>query len=441
MNTATETRLAGGTSAVFRSESMVKLMATVERIARHEAAVLIVGETGVGKELIAQAIHQHSPRRDKPFVDVNCAAFPEHLVESELFGYEKGAFSGADSTKPGLFEMADRGTLFLDEIGELDAKVQAKLLRVLDGAPYYRLGGSRKVEVNVRVIAATNRKLEEEVKAGKFRDDLYHRIAQTLLSVPPLRERPDDIVLLAEHFLHKHVPHGTFSPEAAEALQSYPWFGNVRELRNVILNVGMAAKPGTKTIQARELPVSIFSPAETPPTAGFKGDLRDMERQMIFQALELNEGSQVRTAAQLGISTRTLRRKLEKFRKASDRAGKSAQTARGSDRQLQRYFRVDIALPVYVRQASREIQATTTNISLGGMAVRGAEELESGTDMELLFSLPGHDSPIETKATLAWTSPGGHAGLSFVEMHPVVQQQLHAWMVERSRPQLPDQLQ
>src|SRR5262249_19750928 len=160
-------------------------MAMVERVARHDAAVLIVGETGSGKELVARAIHQHSLRCAEPFIDVNCAALPEHLVESGLFGYEKGAFSGAESTKPGLFELADTGTLCLDEIGELVAKVQANLLRFLDGVPYYRLGGHKKVAVRVRIIAATNRQLEEEIRSGKFRRDLYHRLTQFQLNVPP----------------------------------------------------------------------------------------------------------------------------------------------------------------------------------------------------------------------------------------------------------------
>src|SRR5437867_8412631 len=187
MKPAAEMQLVDGTTAVVRSEIMRKLMAMVERVAQQDAAVMMVCETSSGKEMVAKAIHQHSLRCGKPFVDVNCAALPEHLVESELFGYEKGAFSGADVTKPGLFEMSDQGTLLLDEIGELDGKVQAKLLRVLDGVAYYRLGGSRKVAVNVRVIAATNRDLELEVQAGKFRRDLYHRLTQFQLQVPPLR--------------------------------------------------------------------------------------------------------------------------------------------------------------------------------------------------------------------------------------------------------------
>src|SRR5216110_1613044 len=174
-----------GVPAIVHSPALQRLMATAERVAKTNASVLITGETGSGKEIIARAIHHFSLRCNKPLIDVNCGALPEHLVESELFGYEKGAFSGADVTKPGLFEMADQGTLLLDEVGELDAKVQAKLLRVLDGVAYYRLGGSRKVNVSVRVIAATNRNLEEDVKAGKFRRDLFHRLAQFQLQVPP----------------------------------------------------------------------------------------------------------------------------------------------------------------------------------------------------------------------------------------------------------------
>src|SRR6202049_3751477 len=192
-----------GMPAVVRSKAMETLLALVERGAPTNATVLITGETGSGKELIARAVHHYSLRHSKPWVDVNCAALPEHLMESELFGYEKGAFSGADSTKPGLFELANTGTLFLDEIGELDRKMQVKLLRVLDGAPYYRLGGTRKVSVDVRIIAATNQDLEEMVRNGRFRNDLFHRLGQIAITVPPLRERREDIVPIAEYFLQQ----------------------------------------------------------------------------------------------------------------------------------------------------------------------------------------------------------------------------------------------
>src|SRR2546426_5996154 len=189
-----------GMPAMVRSTAMKDLLSLVERVAHTNATVLITGETGSGKELVARALHHYSLRHAKPWVDFNCAALPEHLMESELFGYEKGAFSGADSTKPGLFELANMGTLFLDEIGELDRKMQVKLLRVLDGTPYYRLGGVRKISVDVRVLSATNLNLEEAVQEGKFRSDLYHRLTQIHLKVPPLRDRPDDVTALAELF-------------------------------------------------------------------------------------------------------------------------------------------------------------------------------------------------------------------------------------------------
>src|SRR5580704_17392306 len=189
-----------GMPAVVKSKPMLDLLAIVERVARKTATVLITGETESGKEVIARALHHYSLRHSKPWVDVNCSALPEHLMESELFGYEKGAFSGADSTKQGLFELANTGTLFLDEIGELGHKMQVKLLRVLDGTPYYRLGGVRKISVDVRVVSATNLNLEEAVREGKFRSDLYHRLTQIHLQLPPLRERPEDVAALAQLF-------------------------------------------------------------------------------------------------------------------------------------------------------------------------------------------------------------------------------------------------
>jgi transcriptional regulator with PAS, ATPase and Fis domain len=190
-----------GTEFLIASPIMHKFMGMVDRVAGHTETVLVTGETGTGKELVARTIHGSSYRHKKALIDINCAALPEHLVESELFGYEKGAFSGADSSKPGLFELADKSTIFLDEIGELQPQIQVKLLRVLDGAPYYRLGGNRKITVDVRVVAATNQDLELAVKEGRFRKDLFHRLGQFQLRVPPLRERPEDIAVLARHFL------------------------------------------------------------------------------------------------------------------------------------------------------------------------------------------------------------------------------------------------
>src|SRR5579884_1603140 len=195
-----------GMAVVVASQAMHEILDLVRRVAQTNVTVLIGGESGSGKELVARALHHYSLRATRPWVDVSCAALPDNLIESELFGYEKGAFSGADSPKPGLFELAHQGTLFLDEIGELEPRMQVKLLRVLDGVPYYRLGGTRKVTVDVRLIAATNQDLEAMVESGRFRNDLFHRISQITITVPPLRERREDIVPLAEYFLHQQNP-------------------------------------------------------------------------------------------------------------------------------------------------------------------------------------------------------------------------------------------
>ncbi len=431
MKPSADLQFGDGTIAVVRSEIMRHVMSMVERVAQHDAAILIVGETGCGKEVVAKAIHQHSLRCNKSFVDVNCAALPEHLVESELFGYEKGAFSGADSTKPGLFELANDGTLLLDEIGELDGKVQAKLLRVLDGVPYYRLGGSRKVAVNVRVIAATNRDLEAEVQAGKFRRDLYHRLTQFQLVVPPLRERWDDVVALAEHFLHQQSATAKFTPDALQALMRYNWPGNIRELKNVIFKTAVQMKPGAKEIRTSDLPAAICGMIDAIAPASFQGNLEDMERQMIMQALSRSGGNQVKAAQQLGISGRTLRRKLAKYRREDHEAG--LQPAGTSGAQQQRYFRVTVAIPVRLQLDGEEITATSVNISSGGLAVQCPITLAHGSSMDISFTLPESESPIEAKAKLAWSGPEGLAGLSIVEIHPALERELQQWLVEKAR--------
>src|SRR6202167_820264 len=230
-----------GMTAIIASEPMRHLMNRVERAARSSASVLITGESGSGKEVGARARHLFSPRSHRPWVDLSCAALPEHLLESELFGYDRGAFSGADHAKPGLFEMAHQGTLFLDEIGELDPKMQVKLLRVLDGVPYYRLGGVKKVSADVRIVAATNQDLERLVSEGRFRNDLYHRLSQFTLKVPPLRDRVEDIAPLARHILWQHDRDLKLTNRAVHALESHSWPGNIRELRNVVIKAAVMA--------------------------------------------------------------------------------------------------------------------------------------------------------------------------------------------------------
>jgi DNA-binding NtrC family response regulator len=222
-----------GVPAVFASEVMQKLVALVEKVAVTNATILITGESGSGKEIVARAVHHYSLRSSKSWVDLNCAALPENLLESELFGHEKGAFSGADICKPGLFELADQGTLFLDEIGDLDPRMQVKLLRVLDGASYYRVGGVKKVTVDVRLIAATNQDLSAAVREGRFRSDLYHRLSQIPICVPPLRERRDDIVPLAQHYLahEKSGFHSRICRRALRSARSHPVCNSSRRFR------------------------------------------------------------------------------------------------------------------------------------------------------------------------------------------------------------------
>ncbi len=295
-----------GMTAVVSSPVMRQLMQRVMKVATSNAAVLITGETGSGKELVARAIHHHSLRCSRPWVDVNCAALPDYLLESELFGYERGAFSGAVSQKPGLFEVANGGTLFLDEIGELDLKLQVKLLRVLDGLPYYRLGGTRKVTADVRIVAATNANLEEAVEKGTLRRDLYHRLDQLRLRVPPLRERPEDIVALSRHFLSLEAPGLHFSERALFELCSYSWPGNVRELRNAVIKAALAADGDE--IDDVGLPAEIRSGAKS--LAGGR-TLDQMEQEAILKALSETGGRQASAALLLGISRRTLIRKLK----------------------------------------------------------------------------------------------------------------------------------
>lgn len=299
-----------GMPAVIASPEMRRLLDVVMRIAPTNASALITGETGTGKELIARSIHHYSRRSGKPWVDINCAALPHQLLESELFGHEKGAFSGADAMKPGMFEMASGGTLFLDEIGELDLGMQVKLLRALDGSAYYRLGGTRKVKVDVRIVAATNVDLAAAVERGHFRRDLFHRLEQVRLEVPPLRSRPGDVRALAIYFLSLEAPRLRFSPACLSVLERYSWPGNVRELRNTIVRAAYMAHGDE--ILASELPDGVR--ALPPQSNSVPASMEALEQQAIYKALTEAGGNQDRAARILGISRRTLIRRLKSYR-------------------------------------------------------------------------------------------------------------------------------
>ncbi|HET9839553.1 MAG TPA: sigma 54-interacting transcriptional regulator [Candidatus Angelobacter sp.] len=405
---------------VVRSDALKRIMKLVEQVACHPEAVLIVGETGTGKEMIARSIHSHSMRCHKPWIDVNCAAIPEHLVESELFGYEKGAFSGADAQKIGFFEMADGGTLFLDEIGDLDPRVQVKLLRVLDGAPYYRLGGSKKVTVDVRLVAATNQNLDELVSAGRFRSDLYHRLAQFKLEVPPLRERAEDLLGIAERILHEHYPDSRFTQDAVSALLSYEWPGNVRELRNCLFRAVMLAKNAPVELTAADLKLNKVVP---PPNGKnpLNRDLDELEKQIVFDALERNGGNQGKAAQALGISRRTLLRKLKVYRESDPAAAASL----GAEQQA--YYRKQTSMPVRLRVGDEWMPATLMNISLGGAAVSIHKILSQGTPVTISLTIPETNIEAELSGRVAWANSEGHHGIQFGDVHTELHTHLQRW--------------
>jgi transcriptional regulator with PAS, ATPase and Fis domain len=405
---------------VARSDVLKRVLALAEQVSRHPAAVLIVGETGTGKEMIARAIHGHSLRCNNAWIDVNCAAIPEHLVESELFGYEKGAFSGADAMKPGLFELADKGTLLLDEIGDLDMRIQVKLLRVLDGVPYYRLGGSRKVVVDVRVVAATNQDLEELVRAGRFRRDLYHRLAQFKLEIPPLRERPEDLIGIAERLLHTHYPGSCFAKDAIAAMLKYRWPGNVRELKNAIFHAVMCAADPKTQITASDLRLPEAGPVNG--QVALDGDLSQVERQMIFQALEKFEGHQGKAAQALGISRRTLIRKLKVYRESDSAAG------RDSAAEQERYYRAQMQLPVKLKYAGQVQDATLLNISVGGAAIASEEPLDFGMPASISFAIPATGIEAELAGRIAWSNSDGQHGIQFTEIPEGIRSSLAKWL-------------
>jgi two-component system response regulator HydG len=307
---------------VGRSEPMRKVLEQIRKVAATDATVLVLGESGTGKELVARALHDASPRRDRPFVSVSCAAIPEGLLESELFGHERGAFTGAIRRKLGRFELAHEGTLFLDEVGEIPPATQVKLLRVLQERCFERVGGEETVEVDVRVVSATNRDLAAAVREGRFREDLYYRLDVVSIALPPLRERPGDVDELAAHFLSKLAPRlgravTGFAPEALECLRRHAWPGNVRELENVLEQALVFADGDL--VRALDLPEALRrapSPGALPVPAGDRSlteILEDLERQLILAAYERAKGVKAETARLLGIKPSALYYKLEKY--------------------------------------------------------------------------------------------------------------------------------
>ena len=315
-------------SIVGAAPAMLDVYKMVARVAPTMSTVLVVGESGTGKELVARAIHTHSPRAQGPFVAVNCTALTESLLESELFGHAKGAFTGAVASKRGIFEEAQGGTVFLDEIGDVGAKMQAQLLRVLQEGEIRRVGGSEPIKVDVRVVAATNKELEEEVKAGRFREDLYFRINVVTIRLPPLRERPSDIPLLVDHFLAKYAARerrqdAGVAPAALALLSRYAWPGNVRELENVIERALALSKDGV--ILPSDLPAEIAHEAGLAPSAAGGGGLvedrptlAELERRYIELILRETGGNKKRAAEILGIDRRTLYRTLERTGSAAE---------------------------------------------------------------------------------------------------------------------------
>ncbi len=298
---------------------MVEILVTVEKVAPTSATVMIYGESGTGKELIARAIHRLSPRSSKPFVEVHAGALPETLLESELFGYEKGAFTGALTSKPGRFELANGGTLFLDEVGDISLGVQVKLLRVLQERRFERLGGTRSIDVDVRVVAATNSDLQQLIADASFREDLFYRLNVVPITLPPLRHRQGDIPRLVAHFLDKYKAGGkTITNDALEALSAYPWPGNIRELENTIERI-VILSPGEK-IGVDDLPSEVR--AGVAPTANRTHpfelpeeglDLEEVEMDLLRQAMERAGGSATKAAKLVGLTTKTLEARIRRL--------------------------------------------------------------------------------------------------------------------------------
>lgn len=306
------------TPIIGNSAEILELLDMISYVAPTEATVLITGESGTGKELVAETLHRNSDRIAQPFVKVNCAALAENLLESELFGHEKGAFTGADRQRDGTFVQADGGTLFLDEIGETSAAMQVKLLRVLQEGELQRVGGNQTISVDVRIIAATNRDLEEEVEKGRFREDLYYRLNVVTLEVPPLRERQGDVELLAERFIERFAEKNrrtveSVSRECMQHLTAYPWPGNVRELENAIER-GVILMRGNHLTE-KSLPLALQKHFQENPQAGAAkpATLQEAEKVLIKQTLKETDGNKSEAARRLGITRKTLQNKLQKY--------------------------------------------------------------------------------------------------------------------------------
>ncbi len=311
---------------IGKSSRMSEILRIVQKVSPTETTVLITGETGTGKELIARAIHNNSSRSKQPFIKINCAAIAQNLVESELFGYEKGAFTGAVTTKPGRFELAHKGTLFLDEVGEIPREVQAKLLQAIQDQSFERVGGLKTIAVDVRLITATNKNLPEEIKEGRFREDLYYRLNVFPIHLPPLRERKGDILPLAEHFLKKsNLKLGKkvlkLAPEVNDCLLAYNWPGNIRELEHLVERLVLMAD--SSVITKEIVPPDIlrigsgqgFNPSATPeetPRDALKSHMDEMEKQIITRCLEECDGNVTRAAEKLGLSRKGLQLKMIK---------------------------------------------------------------------------------------------------------------------------------
>ena len=307
----------GYTSIIGKSQKVLKLIETIQQIAPSRASVLITGESGVGKELVADAIVNYSDRRDKPFVKVHCAALNANLLESELFGHVKGAFTGAVSDKKGRFELADGGTIFLDEIGEIDPTTQIKLLRVLQEREFERVGGEKTIKTDVRVIAATNRNLEDEIRNGRFREDLYYRLNVVNLPVPPLRERKEDIFLLSTSFLNEFCKENRkeidgFSNEARSAIAGYDWPGNIRELRNCVESAVVMCRGNQ--IELNDLPPSVSRASRNDTIEIELGtNMDEAEKRIILSTVAWCKGNKSKAADVLGLGRKTIIRKMQEY--------------------------------------------------------------------------------------------------------------------------------